>query len=443
MANISSFSKNVYQNLKQEYSKHTSLLFVLVALLCIPLSYAFNSISLTLLTLITLINFKRENLKFEANLILPILLYLLMLLSITWTIDFERTTNALSKELPLLLIPICFLLFRAFSTLEKDKIIKWYSYGILAYSIFYLTNALFRFIISNDSSVFFYHELVTKDVNAIHVSVYIALSFFYFLVKTQKTTFDKVVLGILFLMVFLLSSKNIIIVFIGLLVCYHLFYSKTSKKMRLKNLILLITLLLFLPFVGKVKERFKEEYETIMTDSSVNDVISKDSGTVYNVSIKQAWTNKTFQPNDYFPGTAFRVYQFRIFIELLQEESVFWSGFGLDASYPKIAEKGIHYNLFLGDETQEGYQTLNFHNQYIQVFAELGIFGFVGLLAMLFLTIRNAIKSKNFIYIAFSGLIISLFFTESFLWRQRGLTFFILMYCIFNANLKSEKTISI
>lgn len=443
MANISSFSKNVYQNLKQEYSKHTSLLFVLVALLCIPLSYAFNSISLVLLTLITLINFKRENLKYNVNLILPILLYLLMLLSIVWTIDFERTTNALSKELPLLLIPICFLLFRTFSTLEKDKIIKWYSYGIVAYSIFYLIKALFRFIISNDSSVFFYHELVTKDVNAIHVSVYIATSFFYFLSKIQKTTFDKLALGMLFLMVFLLSSKNIIVVFIGLLVCYHLFYSKTSKKMRLKNLILLITLLLFLPFVGKIKERFKEEYETMMTDSSINDVISKDSRTVYNVSIKQAWTNKTFKPNDYFPGTAFRVYQFRIFIELLREESIFWSGFGLDASYPKIAEKGVHYNLFLGNETQEGYQTLNFHNQYIQVFAELGIFGFVVLLAMLFLTIRNAIKSKNFIYIAFSVLIISLFFTESFLWRQRGITFFILMYCIFNSNLKSEKTISI
>ncbi len=443
MANISSFSKNVYQNLKQEYSKHTSLLFVLVALLCIPLSYAFNSMSLVLLTLITLINFKKENLKFETSLILPILLYLLMLLSITWTIDFERTTNALSKELPLLIIPICFLLFRSFTTLEKDKIIKCYSYGIVAYSIFYLIKALIRFIISNDTSVFFYHELVSKDVNAIHVSVYIAISFFYFLIKTQKTTFDKVVLGILFLMVFLLSSKNIIVVFIGLLVCYHLFYSKTSKKMRLKNLILLITLLLFLPFVGKIKERFKEEYETIMTDSSVNDVISKDSGTVYNVSIKQAWTNKTFQPNDYFPGTAFRVYQFRIFIELLQEESIFWKGFGLDASYPKIAEKGVHYNLFLGDETQEGYQTLNFHNQYVQVFAELGIFGFVGLLAMVFLTIRNAVKSKNFIHTAFSVLIISLFFTESFLWRQRGITFFILMYCIFNSNLKSEKTISI
>ena len=443
MANISSFSKNLYQNLKSEYSNHPSLLLVLVALLCIPLSYAFNSIALILLTLITIITFKKENLKGDSNLIFPIILYLLMLFSITWTIDFDRTINALSKELPLLLIPICFMAFRSFSTLEKEKIIKWFSYGIVFYSIFYLTKATIRFIISSDSSVFFYHELVTKDVNAIHVSVYVAISFFYFLAKIKKKSFDKIALVILFLMVFLLSSKNIIVVFIALLVCYQLFYSQTSKKMRLKNLILLIIILLLLPFVGKIKERFKEEYETIMTDSSVNDVISKGSEKVYNVSIKQAWTNATFKPNDYFPGTAFRVYQFRIFIEMLQEESIFWTGFGLDASYSKIAEKGIHYNLFLGNEVQEGYQTKNFHNQYIQIFAELGIFGLLLLLTMLFLSLRNALKLKSFPHIAFSILMLALFFTESFLWRQRGITFFILMYCIFNSNLNSKKTISL
>lgn len=443
MANTSSFSKNLFQNLKTEYNNHPSLLLVLAALLCIPLSYAFNSIALVLLTLVTIVTSKKHNLKVDTNLIFPVLLYLLMVLSVFWTIDFHRTVSSLSKELPLVLIPICFLAFRPFSTLEKDKIIQWFSFGIVAYAIFYLAKATFRFIISKDSSVFFYHELVTKDVNAIHVSVYVAISFFYFLAKMQKTTFDKVALGILFLMVFLLSSKNIIVIFIGLLVCYQLFYTKTSKKMRLKNLVLLLLILFTLPFIGKIKERFKEEYETIMTDSSVNDVISKGSEKVYNVSIKQAWTNASFKPNDYFPGTAFRVYQFRIFIELLQEESIFWTGFGLDASYSKIAEKGVHYNLFLGNETQEGYQTKNFHNQYIQIFAELGIFGLLLLLTMLFLSLRNALISKNYPHIAFSVLIIALFFTESFLWRQRGITFFILMYCIFNSNLKPEKTISL
>ena len=434
MGNLSSFSKKLYL----EYSSQSTL--VLVVLLCIPLSYAFNSISLGLLTLATLITFKKENLKFDLNLVLPILLYLLMLISISWTIDFDRTTNALSKELPLFLIPTCFLLFRPISTLEKDKIMKWFSYGIVAYSIFYLIKALIRYTISFDSSVFFYHELVTKDVHAIHVSVYVAIAFFNFFVKPKKSFFDQFAVGLLFLMVFLLSSKNIIVVFVGLIVCYHLFFTKTSKKLRLKNLILLVVFLISLTFIGEIKKRFQEEYETIMTDSSINDVVSKGNGTVYNVSIKQAWNNTVFKQNDYLPGTAFRVYQTRIFIEMLHENNIFWNGFGLDASYSKINEKGMQYNLFLGDETKEGYQKKNFHNQYIQVFAELGIFGLLLLLTMLFISIRNAIHSKNFVQIAFSLLMLSLFLTESFLWRQRGITFFILLYCLFNSN--SEKRIS-
>src|SRR5690606_33124044 len=141
------------------------------------------------------------------------------------------------------------------------------------------------------------------------------------------------------------------------------------------NLILLVVLLASLAFVGKIKDRFKAEYTTMMTDSSVNDVMFKPEDNVYNVSIKQAWTNESFNPNDYFPGTAFRVYQFRIFTEMMDEDAIFWSGYGLNASYPKIEQKTIQYNLFLGNQDQPGYQTKNFHNQYIQNFAELGIFG--------------------------------------------------------------------
>lgn len=443
MENIFNFSKNVFQNLKQEYNNHASLLFVLLALLCIPLGYAFNSLSLALLIIITLINFKKADFSFKNYLIFPIVLYLLMLLSLTWSIDADRTIAAISKELPLLLFPICFLLFRTFSDDEKQKIIKGFSYGMVAFAFFYLINASIRFLSSQDTSVFFYHELVTKDVNAIHVSVYMSVSFFYFLVKPIKTNWDKLALAVLFLMVFLLSSKNIVVVFIGLLGYYYLFFSKTAKKLRLRNLILAIVILLSLPFIGKVKERFKQEYETIMTDSSVNDVINKGSETVYNVSIKQAWNNDTFKPNDFFPGTAFRVYQFRIFTEFLQEEAIFWKGFGLDASYSKIEEKGVQYHLFLGNQYQEGYQKMNFHNQYIQVFAELGIFGFLLLIIMLALTIRNGIASKNYFHIAFSVLMIFLFITESFLWRQRGVTFFIVMYCVLNTKIKTEKTIAI
>lgn len=213
--------------------------------------------------------------------------------------------------------------------------------------------------------------------------------------------------------------------------------------MRVRNLIVFIAILVSVGFLGKIRERFMIEYESNMSDSTVNDVI-EGHGTVYNVSIRQAWTNEKFKQNDFFPGTAFRVYQFRIFKELVTEENVFFTGFGLNASYPKIKEKGIHYNIFMGDEANqfEGYQSKNFHNQYVQNFAELGVFGFLLLVGMLLINLRNAIKSKDFVHFAFAILMISLFLTESFLWRQRGVVFFTVLYCLFNSRnlIKAQNT---
>ena len=435
MANIYNFSKNVFQDIKQENKINPSFGFVILILLTIPLAMILSSLAIGVLVVVTAIYFKKNNFKLDQNLFLPIILYLLMLLSVLWTIDFDRTSIALLKEIPLLIIPVCFLCFQSFSEIQKQKIIQYYSYGIVLLVCIYLLKAIIRFIITQDFDVFFYHELVSKEVNAIHVSVYVAIAFFYFFIKPIKKAADFVVLVLLFLMVFLLSSKNIVVVFIGLMIVYHLFYSKLSKQLRLKNLIIVGIILVSFAFIGKIKDRFKQEYETIMTDSTINDVISKDGGIVYNVSIKQAWTNESFKPNDFFPGTAFRVYQFRLFLEMLPENNIFWNGFGLNASYKKIAEKGIYYNVYLGDESKnlQGYQTKNFHNQYVQNFAELGVFGFLILIIMLFINLKNGIVSKDFIHIAFAILMISLFLTESFLWRQRGVVFFTVMYCLFNA----------
>jgi len=48
----------------------------------------------------------------------------------------------------------------------------------------------------------------------------------------------------------------------------------------------------------------------------------------------------------FFPGTAFRVYQARMFFELFQEESVFWKGYGLNASFKKLEEKQLSSGAF-------------------------------------------------------------------------------------------------
>jgi len=425
MASIYSFLKNVFQDLKKENNENKSFVTIILLLLSIPLGYAVNSIALGIFFGVSLITLKKENFKIQKNLVLPFLLYLLMVLSLIWTLSVSRTLSSLSKEIPLFLIPLGFFIIKPFTKDQVYKILKYYSYGMLGYAIFYFIKAAVRYLITKDISVFFYHELVTKDLNAIHVSVYMSLACFYFMSKKNKQFIDKMAIALLVITILFLSSKNVVIVFLALTVLYYFFYSDISKKAKYVSGIGIILILISLTFVKQVRDRFLVEVKTNVTENTLAE--GDGMKNVYNVSIRQAWNNEKFQPNDYFPGAAFRIYQIRIFLEMMKEEPVFFTGYGLNASNIKVEEKAKEYNV------HEGYGKYNFHNQYIQNFAELGFFGFLILFAMLFINVKNAFKDKYFLHIAFAILMITLFLTESFLWRQRGVIYFTMLYCLFNS----------
>lgn len=440
MAIIYNFLKNVWSNLLNESKTNISFLPLVLVMVTIPLPLGINNVFLGLFVLSVLFNKNKSKIYFSLALSLPIILFMWMGFSYFWSIDSARTLKAIPREIGFLILPIVFL-FVPFTLQQKLKAISIYSYSITLLVAYYLVRAIIRYAITQDAQVFFYHGeydndygLVPKLLNAIHFSVFVAIAFFYFLTQEVKTKITLFISVLLFSFIILLSSKNIILVVITLIVIYFLFYSKIANKMRLRNLIVMIVILGLMFSFGKIKERFQLEFQTNTNKSLSSNVIKGLPQGVHNVSIYEAWFNESFTPNDFFPGTAFRVYQTRLFLEFLHEEPIFWKGFGLNAALKKTEEKGKKYNVFLGDEITEGYQKKNFHNQYIQNFVDLGVVGFLLLLVMVVLNLKNAFKSKDFIHIAFAILMISLFLTESFLWRQRGVIFFMVFYCLFNAS---------
>jgi O-antigen ligase len=447
MGHIYNSLRNVWQSLQKENQNNSSFLPTLLLLVTIPLAYAANNIALGLFLIFAVIGFTKSHFEVRLTLLLPILLFLLMALSCLWSIDTKSSVSALAKEIPLLLVPLGFLLCKDFTKVQKDKIISIYSHSILVLAMFFIVRAVIRFALTHDTRAFFYHGgneddfgLVPKLLNAIHVSVFAAVAFFYFFTKTIRTHWDTFYAVFLMGFILLLSSKNIVLMVVLLCLIYLFFFSKSAHRLRLRNLVVFIILIGLVFSLGRIKHRFQVEFQTNTDKSLSANVIEGVPQGVHYVSIKEAWTNPTFTPNDYFPGTAFRVYQFRIFTEMLQENPVFFTGFGLNASYPKIQEKAQQYNLYMGYDGTDGYQTKNFHNQYVQNFAELGVFGFILLLVMLIINVKNAYYSKDFVHFAFAILMISLFLTESFLWRQRGVVFFTAFYCLFNSGVSVPKS---
>ncbi len=434
MSNTSNFLNNAWQEVKTEQQVHFLFLPLVLLLITIPLPFAINNGVLIYLVITTLLNYKSWQKNIQITQILLVVFFLITLFSYFWSIDPQNTLRAIPRGLSFLILPLVFLISPKFTNQSLQKIIKYYSYGMLIYAVFYLTKAIIRFFITGNTEVFFYHELVTLEVNAIHVSVYMSLAFFYFFNEANKSKIQKASMAVLALLVFLLSSKLITIVFVLLLLINIFFYTKVSYKMRLKNLIILGCIIGLFFSYGKIKDRFIIELYSNTKQSVNHEVLEIESKGIQVVSIREALTAQKFSPNHYFPGTAFRAYQARVLFELMNEENKWLSGYGLDGSYKKLEEKAQKYDLYMGSTNQLGYQHNNFHNQYLQLLADVGIFGVFIILFLLLSLFKNSLSQPNFIPIAFSGLMICLFITECFLWRQRGVTFFTTLLLLFTQN---------
>jgi O-antigen ligase len=404
-------------------------------LVTIPLKNIFSTILIVAFMVASLFYVRRKNTTFSVVQILPMLLYLLMIVSLIWSHDPKQSLFGLQKLLSFFFIPVAFVFIPKIDKNGIVKIAKLFSYGMVVYALFYIVSASIRYYQTQNVDVFFYHELVNKDLNVIYFSVLVSFALFYFISLKEKKFAEKAFTLILIVLLLLMSSKSIITIDIIILVCYYYYFvdiPKTTKTLTVFSVVCFLTFSVL--YVEEAKERFLLEYETAFIDNTVNNKMSDTLNKVYNVSVKHAWTKDRFEQNNFFPGTALRVYQTRIFLEMLNEQDILFTGFGLEASQHQIHKKAKEHNLF------PSFGMYNFHNQYIQTFAELGVFGLLILISMLLLNFKNAWKHKDFLHIAFAITMIMLFLSESFFCRQRGIVFFIFLYCLFNMYaIKQEK----
>ncbi len=424
---IKSSNSNFQKNTDNKTQLVLEFLTALI-LIALPLQNIFVSIA-TIGFVVSSIFLKKERFNFKIAFLVPILFFTIMAISLFWTKDFENSLSGLQKALTFLVVPVVFFVIPIFSKESLNRIFRLYSFAMVLYVILYITIAGINFSKTQNTNAFFYNNLVPEDPGAIYMSVFASFALFYFVQLNHRETIEKAALSVVTLFLFLLSSKSIITVDFIIIVCYYAFFAKISSSTKMLTIVS-VSLFLFCSifFVKEVRERFIIEYETAFVDNTLKNSLEKVTDKIHNVTVKEAWNSKQFHQDDFFPGTALRVYQARIFKELLLEKKIFFTGFGIEASQEQIRIKAKQNNLFYD------YGEYNFHDQYIQTFAELGIFGFIVLVLMLFLNIKNAFTKKDFLHIAFAITMIMLFLSESFFCRQRGIVFFVLLFCLFNSS---------
>lgn len=428
------FKGITFVSFKNNLARNNNLLAILLSciLILIPLKFLFSNIALIFFIVFIFYHKNGFILKFDFNLFIPILFYLVMVFSLFWTSNQNLTVNGLFKELPFLILPYSFMFCSEINSKFKLQTLRNYSFGMVAYAILCLLKASVRFIETNNKDVFLFHELVSLDVNAVYIAYFASFCLFYFIRLETKQFADLVSIYVLSVFVLLLASKTIIFIDICMLTWFYIKFSYTNNSVKFVTITMAGTFLfLSILYVQPLRQRLLAEYETAFVDNTINSAFGTQKNKVYNVSLKQAWLNKDFYSNDFIPGTALRVFHLRIFKELYSNNKGFFTGYGHDASQALIKNKYKEYKIF------SNFTYFNFHNQFIQTFAELGFVGLFLLIAMFFINFRNAYINNDFLHTVFAFSTLILFLTESILIRQRGILFFVVLYCIFNAKNKN------
>lgn len=382
-------------------SEKTYSFLISAFLISLPLLYAYSTTLLIVLLTVSLFSSFYHKIEFKKEYLIPFSFYLLIVISLFWTIDFSKSLRGLERELSFLLVPIIFILMPSISRKVLLQSLYAFAVSMAILAIFFIVNAVFLFTVEGTIEVFFYHNLVAPmGLNAIYISTMTSLSLLYLIFYSKRKLFNGLIILTLSAFLILLSSKNLIFItiisiIIGLLV---------SKKINLKRLAFIIILILgifTILFYSPLKKRMDKEFT-----SNVKEVITSEKfNRVY------PWT-----------GSTIRLFQARIFYELFKENDIFFTGFGINASQEKIIQKQNQYNLYWG------YNNYNFHNQYIQAFAELGFFGLILILLFLSVIFKGYLSSRELMSLFFFLVMMSVFMTESYLWRQRGLLHFLIIF---------------
>lgn len=314
-------------------------------------------------------------------------------------ISFNKAVAArdLEIKLYLLAIPLFYVLLHPFTTKEKNRILWLFVIACLSFIGLALGIAMYDFVAAGENHFYYKDLLAFTPLHPSYAGMFQAMAaviIVMHLLKNWETISRKwrilflLALVLITLFIFLLTAKMAIASIFILLSCA--FYLLGSQYLGKRKVILIIIAgnifaLAFMWSLPYTRERIKLlfTYNEVAYDNSVN-------------SRKEIWTAA---------------------IDVFQANPIVGTGTG-DAETDLVAVYALN-GFKLG--VVERY---NAHNQYLQILVETGLLGFSLFIAFLVGCLRLAIRTKNYLYLAFLLLWMVNIATESMLETQSGVVFF-------------------
>ena len=400
---------NKISRLKKYFSNNRfeSLLFLYS--LFLPLRNDISGVILFLLIFICLLEFKKtmsiikQSIK-NKFLILFVSLFLLHIVGLIHTTNFNYAFKDIDIKLPLLIFPFL-IVGRKIEMKTIYFILNGFVIGCLIGSLGAFYNAIQLFLKTDNISEMLY-EGMQFMMHSSYFALYLTFSIGYlFLRLDNKNLFSKknilsfLLLFFFVLVVIFLNSRAGIL---GLVISFFFFmiYVIIEKKEKLFyffiSILLAISLFIFSSSV-ELFNRFKpinsEETFLAITSDSVSNINTMD----------------------------LRMAIFTVGIKLFKENPIFGHGTG---DINDVLINGYNKEGFI-----KGYnRKYNCHNQFLQFLLAFGLIGLLIFLVVLFLPTAYAFSVKNYLYIFFILILCFNFLFEAILETKAGVEF----YAFFN-----------
>lgn len=344
------------------------------------------------------INWKRGT--FGLTILLSI--FLIYFYGFVQHMDHSEAWPRFEKKLPLLFIPLIWLLSRLSWKDIHIKVYLWLLAGIFTSGIIMFIGSTAAFLQTLDWHQFFYHAFTAPvKISAIYYSWFIVIAIAWPIpdrdLPFSKSTHGKIKMALAILL--LISASKLFVVLGGAILAFKWFKNREHQKFHWKQMALLIIAgLLLIPVLIRT---------TSLLDTNMT-VIVQDQ----------------YEHDSSFNGLTLRLIQVRLGFEVLQKEDAWILGVGPALSKSKLDERYKAHNMYTGNPElgDRGLLAYNYHNQWIETLVATGIIGLTFLLILFSSLIVRAYHNPLF---GSMVIVCTIFmFTESFWEREQGLVLF-------------------
>jgi O-antigen ligase len=343
-----------------------------------------------------------------------LLFYVITAIALFYTNDVPEEMHHIQLKITLIFIPLAFYFNNYLDNSFREKVMPYYILFLALAMFFCIGAAAYNYSTNHDSSVFFYHALVSPFyLHAIQYSIYTFVGLVYLLEKSRRQSyflnkfFHFTIISCYAFFIILLSSKMVILFAFASILIYIGLAVNNTGPFKLRIILSVIACISILSILMVTNNPVSNRFKDIFT-GNIN-VIEK----------------KEFKSGDYFNGVQFRLLEWKLVGEILTENKAWILGVSPGDAQHLLDQKYKSIHMYSGNENgRRGFLGYNTHNEFLESTLQTGIVGLLCFLVIFVGCIQMMVNRQKTEFWLVGTLLLTYCFLESVFDTQYGILLF-------------------